>query len=346
MNARPLASLALATFNHERFVRRAVEAALAQDYRPLEIFVSDDASTDRTAEIAAATLRSYRGPHAVRFNRNAANLGVGAHADLLGREAQGEVVVLSAGDDIDRPDRVSRVMAAFASDKERVTAVASPVALIDESENPLGESAPTPPMQDLSAQSLIRTGYPVRGAGSAYARAVFERFEPMGAAVRSGEDLVLPLRAALLGEVKVLPSPVSCYRQHGGSLMGGSGAIAPSAAAFRSGLRRYLGGIAAARAVQLRDFRAHVAATGSGVDPDGKLQALLEARARQDGASAAMISGDKAAALTMLRCFAAGEIDVRNFLKIMAMTNAPSLWYRYIRMRRAAIDRDQADGRA
>lgn len=345
MSERPLASLALATFNHERFVRRAVEAALAQDYQPLEIVVSDDASSDRTAEIAAATLRGYRGPHAIRFNRNAANLGVGAHTDLLGRAVRGEVVVLSAGDDIDRPDRVSHVMAAFASNGDRVMAVASPVALIDDSEKPLGESAPTPPMTELSARSLIETGFPVRGAGSAYARLVFERFEPMGAAVRSGEDLVLPLRAALLGEVKVLSTPVSYYRQHGGSLMGGSGAIAPSADAFRSGLRRYLRGIAAARAVQLRDFRAHVAATGSDVDPDGALEALLEARARQDGASAAMISGDRAAALTMLGCFAAGEVDVRNFLKIMTMTNAPSLWYRYIRMRRAAVDRTQVGGR-
>ena len=54
---------------------------------------------------------------------------------------------------------------------------------------------------------------------------------------------------------------------------------------------------------------------------------------------------DRAAALTMLGCFAAGEVDVRNFLKIMTMTNAPSLWYRYIRMRRAAVDRTQVGGR-
>ena len=345
MRDRPLASLALATFNHQCFVRRAVEAALAQDYRPLEIFISDDASTDRTVEIAAGIVHDYRGPHAVRLNRNAVNLGVGAHTELLGRAAQGEVVVLSAGDDIDQPDRVSRVMEAFAMGKSRVMAVASPVTLIDENENALGESAPMPPMQDISARSLIRTGFPVRGAGSAYAKRVFECFESMGAAVRSGEDLVLPLRAALLGEVKVLPTPVSYYRLHGGSLMGGSGAMAPSADAFRSGLRRYLGGIAAARAVQLRDFRAHVAATGRQVDPDGTLEALLEARARQDGASAARAAGDKGAALTMLRCLAAGEIGARNFVKLMAMTNAPSLWYRYIRMRRAAIDRSQAGGR-
>ncbi len=339
MSERPLASLALATFNHERFVRRAVEAALAQDYRPLEIIVSDDASTDRTAQIAQETLHAYRGPHAVRFNGNAANLGVGQHTDFLGAAARGDIIVLSAGDDIDRPDRVSRVMAAFAAGNGRVMAVASPVTMIDENEATLGESAPTPPMPDLSASSLIRTGFPVRGAGSAYSKDVFRLFDPMGPAVRSGEDLVLPLRAALLGEIRVLASPVSQYRQHGGSLMGGSGAIAPSADAFRSGLRRYLAGIAAARVVQLRDFRAHCARTGELPDADGTLDSILAARARQDGASAAMACGDLTGALTMSRCLAAGEIDVRNFVKIMAMTNAPSLWYRYIRWRRTAIDR-------
>jgi glycosyltransferase involved in cell wall biosynthesis len=48
---RPLVSVIVPVYNGERHLRDALESILAQDYRPIEVIVVDDGSTDRSAEI-------------------------------------------------------------------------------------------------------------------------------------------------------------------------------------------------------------------------------------------------------------------------------------------------------
>ncbi|HYG27035.1 MAG TPA: glycosyltransferase family A protein, partial [Caulobacteraceae bacterium] len=109
-HARPLATFILFAYNQERFVREAIAAALAQDYEPLEIILSDDCSSDRTFDFMQEMAAGYRGPHSVRAARTSRNLGVTQHVLGRGREARGEIVVVAAGDDISKPHRTSRIV--------------------------------------------------------------------------------------------------------------------------------------------------------------------------------------------------------------------------------------------
>jgi cellulose synthase/poly-beta-1,6-N-acetylglucosamine synthase-like glycosyltransferase len=65
MSGSPLITLFVYAFNHEKFIREAVEGAFAQTYNPLEIILSDDCSTDRTYEIMQEMAERYSGPHKV-----------------------------------------------------------------------------------------------------------------------------------------------------------------------------------------------------------------------------------------------------------------------------------------
>ena len=47
----PLVSVLIPCFNAERFVGEAIESALQQQYRPIEVVVVDDGSTDGSAEV-------------------------------------------------------------------------------------------------------------------------------------------------------------------------------------------------------------------------------------------------------------------------------------------------------
>src|SRR5579864_4898833 len=51
----PLVSVVLPSYNHRRFVSSAIRSVYRQTYRPIELIIIDDGSTDRSAE----TIREF-----------------------------------------------------------------------------------------------------------------------------------------------------------------------------------------------------------------------------------------------------------------------------------------------
>ena len=79
MNDFPLITLFLFSYNQEKYIKQAVESALAQDYPNLEVIISDDHSTDNTVGIIQSIIQDYSGKHKVALNINPTNLGIGEH---------------------------------------------------------------------------------------------------------------------------------------------------------------------------------------------------------------------------------------------------------------------------
>jgi glycosyltransferase involved in cell wall biosynthesis len=104
----PLITLCVFTYNGEAFVKEAVESALNQTYSQLQIIISDDNSLDNTFNITEKIVGNYNGKHQVLLNRNQVNLGIREHFNKVISLAKGEYIVLLAGDDIAKPDRVER----------------------------------------------------------------------------------------------------------------------------------------------------------------------------------------------------------------------------------------------
>lgn len=211
VNPRPLATLILLTFRQQEFVRAAVESALAQTYEPLEIIISDDCSDDETFTIVESVVRDYRGPHQVSCYRNAVNLGLVAHVNLLNQRARGELIIAAAGDDISFPERTSELVAAFVRGQGRIHSIHSVVWQMDVDgkniklwEPPL-QAAPADPADIALSYALIV------GASHAWSRRVFEVFGPI-VFPRAYEDLVIAFRSALLGGLHYIDKPLVRYR--------------------------------------------------------------------------------------------------------------------------------------
>lgn len=86
----------------------AIEGALKQDYKNLEIIISDDCSTDLTWRIIEKKCSEYNGKHKLILNRNPTNLGLASHVNkILNEVSSGDYVALAAGDDISLPRRIS-----------------------------------------------------------------------------------------------------------------------------------------------------------------------------------------------------------------------------------------------
>jgi glycosyltransferase involved in cell wall biosynthesis len=103
----PLVTFALFAYNQEGYIREAVAGALAQEYTPLEIIISDDCSDDRTFNIIQEIKRSYEGPHRVVVRQTEKNCGTLLHVADVAKNARGELLVLAAGDDISKINRVT-----------------------------------------------------------------------------------------------------------------------------------------------------------------------------------------------------------------------------------------------
>ena len=107
----PLVSGVTIVHNGERFLAEAIESALGQTYRNLELVVVDDGSTDRSAEIAERFARAE--PGRVRLVRHAdgGNRGMSA-ARTLGVEAsRGALIGFLDADDVWLPDKIAEQVA-------------------------------------------------------------------------------------------------------------------------------------------------------------------------------------------------------------------------------------------
>src|SRR5688572_20785087 len=131
---RPLVTFYVITYNQSRFVREAVESALAQTCSPIEILLSDDCSTDDTFEIIQETVKGYSGPHTIILNRNERNLGLSEHLNRIHELASGALIIAADGDDVSDPQRTKRCVEAWLKNG-KPAALASSVSCIDAAGN-------------------------------------------------------------------------------------------------------------------------------------------------------------------------------------------------------------------
>jgi glycosyltransferase involved in cell wall biosynthesis len=119
---RPLVSVGLPVYNGERYLRRALDALVAQESVELEIIVADNASTDRSAEIAEARAAVDR---RVRVLRSDANRGVEANFARVLDAASGTYFMWAGCDDWWAPTFVRRMIGALEADPAAVVAMSA-----------------------------------------------------------------------------------------------------------------------------------------------------------------------------------------------------------------------------
>ncbi len=223
--SKPLLTFALCSYNQERFIREAVEAALAQSYSPLQIILSDDCSTDRTFDIMQQLAAGYHGPHQLLLNRNPVNFGLGKHLNRVVELVRGEFMVVAAGDDISLPNRVEVIWDIWEKSGRKAHAIQCGTIDIDDQGGLLGgNAAPAengkievserrPPLAEY-----VRTLKPaIFGCALGYDPKIFSLFGPVPDALIH-EDNVVALRSFLLGPMLFFDLPLLKRRIHGNNI--------------------------------------------------------------------------------------------------------------------------------
>jgi glycosyltransferase involved in cell wall biosynthesis len=213
---RPLVSFFVLAYRQEAYVRAAIEGAFAQTWRPLEIILSDDSSLDGTFRIMQEMAAAYDGPHRVVLNRNPRNLGLIGHINRVMALAQGDFVVQNAGDDVSRPERTARLVAAWQAGGGRVKAMHSRMNRIDAAGRVTVYPPNLPVMDRKRPRELIADHLHLIGASMGWSRQIFDVFGPLPTAAMI-EDRPIAFRAALIGEIAYLDEALLDYRTGGES---------------------------------------------------------------------------------------------------------------------------------
>jgi glycosyltransferase involved in cell wall biosynthesis len=110
-----LVSIVIPVYNRAAMLREAVDSVLAQTWRPIEIIIVDDGSTDDTPAVVAELCRCHS--DIVRALRQS-NAGPGVARQLGLEDARGEFVQFLDSDDLLLPPKFALQIAGLRSDPE------------------------------------------------------------------------------------------------------------------------------------------------------------------------------------------------------------------------------------
>ena len=204
-------SVIIPTYNYGRFLRDAIDSALAQTYRPIEVIVVDDGSTDGTPEVLAAYGERIR---VIRQD----NRGAGAARNRGIAAAHGDYLAFLDSDDILRPQSLEREIARFVADPS-LGLVHCAAESVDGDGKPLSVSLNG--MEGWVATELLRLDREVigtPGSGIMVPKRVAAEIGGYDESLQPSEDWDFCYRIAVRYRVGYIREPLLTYRLHGGGL--------------------------------------------------------------------------------------------------------------------------------
>ena len=215
-----LVSVIVPTFNRERLVTEAMDSVWAQTYRPIELIVVDDGSTDGTVRVVEQWGREHASDAAFtcRVVRQE-NRKVSAARDLGAVESRGEYIQFLDSDDLLYPQRLA-VMVGVARDTPGFQVAVSDVLRTSFD----GQAEMLVRQPDVTApdrlRQVLRT--PLAPYGAFYGRGFMRRVGFFNPEISWGEDWEQGIRVAVACDptrCRMVRQPLANWRTHGGDRM-------------------------------------------------------------------------------------------------------------------------------
>jgi len=210
----PFVSILIDSYNYARFLRQAIDSALTQTYRNLEVVVVDDGSTDESWEVIC----SY-GDRIVPLLKE--NGGQGSAFNAGFAKTRGEIVMFLDSDDYLAPNAAERIVAHWKSDTQ---AVHHRVRVVDKEGKGLGfwPSEEYPVGSGDVVPDLLRTGtyQTPPTSGVAYSRALLQKLLPVSENFRLSADAWLVFQAPFYTPITGVDETLAYYRVHGANPQG------------------------------------------------------------------------------------------------------------------------------
>lgn len=217
-------SVALATFNGERFLPALFDSIAKQTLLPCELVACDDGSSDETDTIVSNF--AANAPFPVRIFHNKQKLGASQNFAKAVALCSGKYIALADQDDVWREDKIKNLASALAT--PGVLATFSDAHVVDAQLRPLGYTMWQRVQFTQAEQNRLRTAdgfsvllkhHVVTGATLAFNTSLRDVALP----IPDGwpHDAWLALLATALSQTIAIPLPLLAYRQHDSNAVGG-----------------------------------------------------------------------------------------------------------------------------
>lgn len=207
----PLISVALCTYNGERYLQEQLESILAQTHQNIEVVAVDDSSTDNTLALL--------NEHAARDRRirvlcNPVNLGFKGNFSRAFAECRGDFIAPSDQDDIWRPEKLSTMLGAI-GDSPLTYCDAE---FVDARGQPFGVAVSEKVfLRDIDDPAKLIFENCVSGHAMLFRRSLLAQVLPIPDGF-DYHDWWLAVVAAANGGVRFCPEKLVLYRLHAGNL--------------------------------------------------------------------------------------------------------------------------------
>ena len=227
-------SVALCTYNGERFLGQQLASIKNQSTPVHEIVICDDGSTDRTFEIIEEFQKSVDFP--VILHTNESNLGSSKNFEKCIQACSGDIIFLCDQDDLWKKDKVAKQVAYLDAHPDQ-DAVFSNALMIDQAGNSLGNTSFekiefTEELQNYWRQGgafeILSKGYVVTGATMAIRKKICDSVFPVPLIIPELiHDGWISLYLAMDQKIGFLEDVLVEYREHDSQQVGlkGSGPV-------------------------------------------------------------------------------------------------------------------------
>jgi len=228
----PGISVAMATYNGERFLMEQLESLACQSRQPDELIVSDDGSTDGTCEL----VRSFAAkvPFAVRLLVNERNLGVNGNFDRAIAACNGDIILPCDQDDVWLPEKVGKLVDVLGRHPSAAMAISNSE-IVDRTLQPIGRdlyAIKFPQIEQLHRRGVgtvrfLLTNWAVAGHTMAFRKIPALVMPASQIAADCTYDFARALVTGATRDIVTIPDRLTRYRRHSAQVTN-EGALLPT----------------------------------------------------------------------------------------------------------------------
>ena len=207
-----LVSIAMCTYNGERFIREQIDSILAQTYTHFELLIFDDGSSDDTAKI----IQEYQEKHPnIYFKQNEKNLGFLKNFEQAISAAKGDYIALTDQDDIWKKKKLQT----FVDNINDHTLIYSDAIIIDENSKETGTLLVEPKNKlcDGACNKAFLLNNFISGNTMMFKKELVEHILPIPPKM-SYHDIWIGFVASTYGTITYTKEPMTYYRKYSGQV--------------------------------------------------------------------------------------------------------------------------------